>query len=66
MKKQCIGKSFEERIGIIPYLDEYTWNNNRVNSKFRGYMYGKRQATAEPVWGTLIQFMGLRKSIPSG
>ena len=61
IKKQCIGKSFEKRIGITIYVDEYTRNNQRVRSKFGRAMKSKRQSTVEPVWGTLTQFMGLRK-----
>lgn len=61
IKKQCIGKSFEKRIGITIYVDEYTRNNQRVRSKFGRAMKSKRQSTVEPVWGTLTQFLGLRK-----
>lgn len=61
IKKQCIGSSFEKRIGITIYVDEYTRNNQRVKSRYGRMMKGKRQSTVEPVWGTLTQFMGLRK-----
>ncbi|MCG6191495.1 transposase [Maribellus maritimus] len=61
IKKQCIGKSYEKRIGITIYVDEYTRNNQRVRSRYGRMMKGKRQSTVEPVWGTLTQFMGLRK-----
>ena len=61
IKKRCIGKSFEKRIGITIYVDQYTRNNQRVRSKFGRAMKSKRQSTVEPVWGTLTQFMGLRK-----
>lgn len=61
IKEQCIGKSFEKRIGITIYVDQYTRNNQRVRSKFGRAMKGKRQSTVEPVLGTLTQFMGLRK-----
>ena len=61
LKKQCIGESFEKRIGITIYVDEYTRNNQRVKSRYGRMMKGKRQSTVEPVWGTLTQFMGLRK-----
>src|SRR5690606_10260704 len=43
------------------YVDEYTRNNQRVRSRYGRMMKGKRQSTVEPVWGTLTQFMGLRK-----
>ena len=61
IKKQCIGKSYEKRIGITIYVDEYTRNNQRIKSRHGRMMKGKRQSTVEPVWGTLTQFMGLRK-----
>lgn len=61
IKQKCIGKGFEKKIGITVYRDEYERNNKRVNSKLGRYMKGKRQSTVEPVFGTLTQFMGLRK-----
>lgn len=61
IKQKCIGKGFEKKIGITVYKDEYERNNKRVNSKLGRYMKGKRQSTVEPVFGTLTQFMGLRK-----
>ena len=61
LKVSCIGKSFEKKITITAYLDEYHRNNQRVNSTLGKRMKGKRQSTVEPAWGTLTQFMGLRK-----
>jgi transposase len=61
IKQKCIGKGFEKKIGITVYVDEYERNNKRVRSKYGRYMKGKRQSTVEPVFGTLTQFMGLRK-----
>ena len=40
---------------------EYERNIARVESNRGRYMKGKRQSTVEPVFGTLTQFMGLRK-----
>jgi transposase len=60
-RKKCIGKSHEKKIAITAYLDEYHRNNARVHSPFGRKMKGRRQATVEPAWGTLTQFMGLRK-----
>ncbi|MCF7567235.1 hypothetical protein L3X37_02495 [Sabulilitoribacter arenilitoris] len=45
------------------YREEYERNNSRVNSSRGRYMKAKRQSTVEPVFGTLTQFMGLRKLI---
>ncbi|WP_457749599.1 IS1182 family transposase [Sulfurimonas sp.] len=61
IKKKCIGKSHEKRIDITYYKEEYDRNIARVNSKQGRYMKRKRQSTVEPVFGTLTQFMGLRK-----
>jgi transposase len=61
IKQKCIGKGFEKKIGITVYVNEYERNNKRVASKLGRYMKGKRQSTVEPVFGTLTQFMGLRK-----
>nr|WP_290641826.1 transposase [Labilibaculum sp.] len=43
------------------YKEHYERNNKRVRSKFGRRMKGKRQSTVEPIFGTLTQFMGLRK-----
>ena len=61
IKTQCMGKSYEKRIRITIWVDQYERNNERVRSRFGRQMKRKRQSTVEPVWGTLTQFMGLRK-----
>ena len=61
LRTECLKKSQEKRITITFYKEEYERNNKRVNSKPGRYMKGKRQSTVEPVFGTLTQFMGLRK-----
>ncbi|MDG3584214.1 transposase, partial [Galbibacter pacificus] len=43
------------------YRAQYERNIARVNSPQGRYMKSKRQSTVEPVFGTLTQFMGLRK-----
>ncbi len=59
---QCLGKSAKEKkFSVTFYRAEYERNNKRVNSKQGRYMKGKRQSTVEPVFGTLTQYMGLRK-----
>ena len=61
-REECIGfKVQEKRITLTYYRAEYERNNARVNSKLGRYMKKKRQSTVEPVFGTLTQFMGLRK-----
>lgn len=61
IRTKCLKKSQEKRITITYYNEEYQRNNKRVNSKKGRYMKAKRQSTVEPVFGTLTQFMGLRK-----
>ncbi|WP_251795853.1 transposase [Arenibacter sp. A80] len=46
---------------MTAYREEYERNNTRVRSPQGSFMKGKRQSTVEPVFGTLTQFMGLRK-----
>lgn len=59
---RCLGKTAKEKkFSVTFYRDQYERNNKRVNSKLGKYMKGKRQSTVEPVFGTLTQFMGLRK-----
>jgi hypothetical protein len=61
LKISCIGKSPERRITITYYKEQYERAIARVNSKKGRYMKGKRQSTVEPVFGTLTQFLGMRK-----
>jgi transposase len=58
---ECKGKSHEKRIRVTSYKKEYERAIARVKSKRGLYMKGKRQSTVEPVFGTLTQFMGMRK-----
>ncbi|WP_026777580.1 IS1182 family transposase [Polaribacter sp. Hel_I_88] len=61
LKGSCLGKSKEKKFTVTFYRDEYERNNQRINSRQGRYMKGKRQSTVEPVFGTLTQFLGLRK-----
>ncbi|UZO79599.1 IS1182 family transposase [Aquimarina sp. ERC-38] len=61
LRKECLKSSQEKRITVTYYRAEYERNIARVNSKQGRYMKAKRQSTVEPVFGTLTQFMGLRK-----
>lgn len=62
IRSSCLGKSAQEKkFGVTYYRAEYERNIIRVNSKQGRYMKGKRQSTVEPVFGTLTQFMGMRK-----
>ena len=62
IRSMCLGKSAQEKkFSVTYYREEYQRNIARVKSKEGRYMKGKRQSTVEPVFGTLTQFMGLRK-----
>tara|TARA_R110000868_G_scaffold13184_1_gene61977 strand:+ start:716 stop:1672 length:957 start_codon:yes stop_codon:yes gene_type:complete len=62
IREQCLGKSAQEKkFSVTYYREEYERNIARVESPQGRYMKGKRQSTVEPVFGTLTQFMGLRK-----
>lgn len=62
IKTGCLGRTAKEKKFSVTYFrEEYERNIERVNSPQGRYMKGKRQSTVEPVFGTLTQFMGLRK-----
>jgi len=61
IKSRCIKKSHEKRITITVYKEEYDRAIERLQSRQGQYMKKKRQSTVEPVFGTLINFLGLRK-----
>jgi len=62
IRLHCLGKSAQEKkFTVTYYREEYERNIARVNSKQGRYMKLKRSSTVEPVFGTLTQFMGLRK-----
>ncbi len=62
IKKKCLGKSAKEKkFSVTYYREQYERNNKRVHSKQGKYMKYKRSSTVEPVFGTLTQFLGLRK-----
>ena len=59
---QCLGKTAKEKkFSVTYYREEYERAITRVNSKQGRYMKKKRQSTVEPVFGTLKEYMGLRK-----
>ncbi|MCC4212300.1 transposase [Leeuwenhoekiella sp. Mr9] len=62
IRSSCLGKSAQEKkFSVTYYRAEYQRNIARVESTQGRYMKAKRQSTVEPVFGTLTQFMGLRK-----
>jgi hypothetical protein len=61
LREGCIGKSHERKVEITYYRDEYERVIARLKGRWGRQMKGLRQATVEPVLGTLINFMALRK-----
>ncbi len=61
VREGCIGKGHEKKAGITYYREEYERVIRRINSRWGKRMKGLRQSTVEPVLGTLLNFMGLRK-----
>ncbi len=59
IKATCIGKSHEKKISITAYKAEYDRNNQRI--KKNKWHKKKRMSTVEPVFGTLINFLGMSK-----
>jgi hypothetical protein len=57
----CIGKSHEKRIRITVYKEYYDRALVRARSRKGRYYKTVRQSTVEPVFGTLINFTGMRK-----
>ncbi|PHS01781.1 MAG: transposase [Leeuwenhoekiella sp.] len=62
IRSSCLGKSAQEKkFSVTYYRAEYQRNIARVESPLGRNIKGKRQSTLEPIFGTLTQFMGLRK-----
>lgn len=61
IKEACIGKSHERKITITYYREEYERAIKMVKSEKGRIMKSKRQSTVEPVFGTLINHLGMRK-----
>ena len=62
IKASCLGKTAKEKKFSVTYFKaEYERNIERIESPQGRYMKAKRQSMVEPVFGTLTQFMGLRK-----
>ena len=56
-----MGKAKEKAFSVTYYREAYERNIARVESKRGINMKAKLQSTVAPVFGTLTQFMGLRK-----
>jgi len=61
IKTGCIGKAHEKKIAITYFMEEYERAIARSRSKIGKKMKSLRQSTVEPVFGTLINQLGMRK-----
>jgi len=61
IKTACIGKSHEKRIAITFYREEYERAIARSKTRLGKKMKSIRQSTVEPVFGSLMEFLGMRK-----
>lgn len=66
LKADCLGKLTQKRFSVIYHKEEYERTIKRVNSPKGQYMKRKRQATVEPVFGVLTQYLGMRKVSTKG
>jgi len=61
LASQCIGRSHEKQLRITLYKAEYDRALARSQTRKARYYKTLRQSTVEPVFGTLINFLGMRK-----
>ena len=61
IKEECIKSSHEKKINITAYLEEYERMRKKVTSLEGKIKKTLRSSTAEPVFGTLTNFLGMRK-----
>lgn len=62
LASSCLGKTAKEKkFSVTYYRDEYERNNQRLQTEKGKQAKAKRQSTVEPVFGTLTQYLGMRK-----
>lgn len=61
IKSQCIRNQHECQLRVTVYKDYYERTIKRVDSYFGRRMKYLRQSTVEPVFGSLINYYGMRK-----
>ena len=61
LASKCIGKSHEKRLRITLYKEYYDRALERSKTRKAKYYKTLRQSTVEPVFGTLINHLGMRK-----
>lgn len=66
LKMDCIGKGTEKRFSVVYHKAEYERVISRMKSPKGQYMKRRRQATVEPVFGVLTQYLGMGKVMTRG
>lgn len=61
LRASCIGKSHEKKITNTADKDHYDKMHVRLQSPYAKKMKKLRQSTVEPVLGTLINYLGMRR-----
>lgn len=61
IRSQCIGTSLQKRITESIHKDLYNDMHRRMQTAYARTMMRLRQSTAEPVLGTLVNFLGMRR-----
>lgn len=61
LRSSCIGKSFEKSIRETADKPYYDKMHVRLQTNYAKKMKKLRQSTVEPVLGTLINFLGMRR-----
>ena len=61
LKSECIGKSLHKTIAVTVYKDLFEKMHNRLQTPMAKRMKKLRSSTVEPVLGTLVNFLGMRR-----
>ena len=61
LRKQCIGKSSQKRIRELVNRHLFDNMHKRMQTKYGRTMMKLRQSTVEPVLGTLVNYLGMRR-----
>lgn len=61
LRASCIGKSHEKKITNTADKEHYDKMHERLQSPYAKKMKKLRQSTVEPVLGTLINYLGMRR-----
>lgn len=62
--QECIGNRKEKSIIVSAYKENIDRAIQRISTKQGRHYKGKRQATVEPVFGSLMNNMGMKKVLP--